>query len=109
MASSEPCYSTTASPEYSNKAEAQENDFKTNLKKMLEALNEEMNESPKEIQKNTNNSLIPTGEAQMSLHDIFMHAETVARFGAAPFVNTASSSPNILVTPMTPYFFTASS
>jgi len=35
---SEPSYSTIASPEYSNTAEAQENDLKSNLMKMLEAL-----------------------------------------------------------------------
>jgi hypothetical protein len=34
---------TTASPGYSNTAEAQENDLKTNLMTMTEALKEEMN------------------------------------------------------------------
>ena len=34
---------TAASPEYSNRAEAQENDLKPNLMNILEAFKEEMN------------------------------------------------------------------
>ena len=40
---------TTASPGYSNTAEAQENDLKLNFLKAREALKEEMNKSFKEI------------------------------------------------------------
>ena len=45
----EPSYPTTASPGYSNTAEAQENDLKLNFLKAREALKEEMNKSFKEI------------------------------------------------------------
>ena len=54
MVSSEACYPTTAHPEQSNIADAQENDVKTNFVKMIEVLQKEMNKPLKEIQKNTN-------------------------------------------------------
>jgi hypothetical protein len=50
---SEHSYPTTASPGYPNRPEAQENDLKSNLIKMIEAFKEEMNKSLKEIQENT--------------------------------------------------------
>lgn len=48
MSPLEPSYTTTAGPEYSNTAEAQENDITTNARKMVEVLTEEMNKSVKE-------------------------------------------------------------
>ena len=53
MTSLEHSYPTTASPGYPSTAEAQENDLKSNLIKMIEAFKEEMNKSLKEIQENT--------------------------------------------------------
>ena len=53
LASPEPSYPTTASPEYSDITEAQENDLKSNLMKMTDAFKEEMSKSLKEIQENT--------------------------------------------------------
>ena len=50
----EPSYATTAGHEYSNLAETQEKDLKTNYRKMMELLKEKMNESLKEFQENTN-------------------------------------------------------
>lgn len=52
MAPSEPSYSTTTSPGYSNIFETQENDIKFNLVKMIEAFKEEVNISLKETQEN---------------------------------------------------------
>ena len=49
----EPSYPTTASPGYFSIVEAQENDFKSNLVKVIDAFKEEMNKSFKEIQENT--------------------------------------------------------
>jgi hypothetical protein len=42
MAPPVPSYPTTASPGYPNTPEAKENDFKSNLMKMIEAFREEM-------------------------------------------------------------------
>ena len=53
MATPEPSYPTTASPGYFSIVEAQENDFKSNLVKVIDAFKEEMNKSFKEIQENT--------------------------------------------------------
>jgi hypothetical protein len=53
MGPPEPSYGTTASPGYSNTAEAQENDLKSNLMKMIEAFKEKMNKSLEEINENT--------------------------------------------------------
>lgn len=50
MAPPEISYPTTAGPEYSNKAEAQEKHFKTICMKMIEFLKEGINKSLKEIQ-----------------------------------------------------------
>ena len=44
---------TTASPGYSNTVNAQENDFKFNLTKVMESFKVEMNKFLKEIQENT--------------------------------------------------------
>jgi hypothetical protein len=46
-------YLTTASPSHPHTTETQDNDLKSNLKKMMENPKEEMNKSFKEIQKNT--------------------------------------------------------
>ena len=43
MAPSETIYPITASPEYSNTAETEENDLKINHMKMIEGLKEKMN------------------------------------------------------------------
>ena len=51
----EPSYPTTARSEYSYTAEAQGNCLKTNFMKMMGVIKEKMNDSLKEIQKNTNN------------------------------------------------------
>ena len=51
----ESSYPTTGSPGYSNIAEAQDDDPKTNCMKMIEVFKEEMNKSLKEIQANTKN------------------------------------------------------
>lgn len=51
MSLPEPSCPTTASPEYPNTAEAQENDLKTNSMMMLDVLKEEMKNSRKEIEK----------------------------------------------------------
>jgi hypothetical protein len=40
-------YPTTASPRYTNRTAAQENDLKSNLIKMIEAFNEEINKTLK--------------------------------------------------------------
>ena len=53
MSPSEHSYPTTATSKYSNTAEAQEEDLKTNFMKMIGILKEEMNKSLKEIQENT--------------------------------------------------------
>lgn len=53
MAPPELRYPTTASPGYHNMHELQENDIKSNLKKMTEAFKEEINKSFKKIQDNT--------------------------------------------------------
>jgi hypothetical protein len=45
-------YLTTKSPEYSNTAEALENNIKSNLTKMIEDFKEEINKSLKETQEN---------------------------------------------------------
>ena len=50
MVTSEASYPMTASPGYPNTVEAQENDLKSNLMKMIEAFKGEMNKSLKEIQ-----------------------------------------------------------
>lgn len=42
-------------PEYFNTTEAQGNYLKTNFRKIIENLKEEMNKSRKEIQENTHN------------------------------------------------------
>lgn len=47
MSPPEPSYHTTASPEYSNTVEAQENDLKTNFRKMIEVFKEIMEETNK--------------------------------------------------------------
>lgn len=49
-----PSYPTIASSKYSNTAKAQENNIRSNLVKMIEALKEEMNKYLLEIQENTN-------------------------------------------------------
>lgn len=46
-------YLTTASPEYSNTAEAQTKDVKSNYMKIIEFLKEEVNKSLKEIHENS--------------------------------------------------------
>jgi len=51
MTASEPSFSTV-SLGYSNTADTQENDLKSNLMKMTEAFKEEMNKSLKDIQEN---------------------------------------------------------
>jgi hypothetical protein len=53
-APTEPSYPITASPGYFNTTEAQENDLKSNLVKMIESFEDEMNKSLKEIKENTN-------------------------------------------------------
>lgn len=53
----EPSPPTTASPEYSSIAEAQEKDLKINYIKMIEFIKEEINKSLKEIQEDTNKQL----------------------------------------------------
>lgn len=50
MAPSEPSNPTTARPEHSNTAKAQENDLKTDFMKMIEVLKEEMKKSLEEYQ-----------------------------------------------------------
>ena len=50
MAPLEPSYLTIASPGYSNAAEAQENDLKTNFVEMIEVFKVEINKHIKEIQ-----------------------------------------------------------
>jgi hypothetical protein len=55
MIPSEPTYPTKTSPEYSNTAEMQEKNLKTNFLKMINILREEMNKYFKGIQENTNN------------------------------------------------------
>jgi hypothetical protein len=52
MVLTEPRYPTTASSEYLNTAESQENNLKSNLMKMIETFKEEMNTFLKEIQEN---------------------------------------------------------
>ena len=49
----EPSYPTIPSSECSNSAEAQENDLKSNLRKVICTFKEEINKSLKEIQENT--------------------------------------------------------
>lgn len=49
MSPPELSYPTTASPEYSNTAKAEENYLKTNVMKMIVILKEEVNKSLKEI------------------------------------------------------------
>lgn len=51
MAPLEPNYPTTVSPGYSNTAEVQENDLKSSLMKMTEAIKEEVNVSLKKYRK----------------------------------------------------------
>lgn len=55
MSPSEHSYPTIEGPEYSNRADTQEKDLKTNY--MVEVLNEEMYEFLKEIQRNANKQL----------------------------------------------------
>ena len=50
MLSIEPSYPSRTDPEYSSTAEAQEKDLKTNYKKMIEVLKQEMDTSSNEIQ-----------------------------------------------------------
>lgn len=50
----EPRYHITARSGYSKTVETQENDLKSSLIKMTEALKEHMNKSLEEIQENTN-------------------------------------------------------
>jgi len=50
----EPSYSMTERPEYPNTPKSQEDDLTSNLMKMIENFTEEMTESLKEIQENTN-------------------------------------------------------
>lgn len=52
MAAPESSQLTTASSGYSNAAEIQVNDLKTNFMKMIEALKEQMNKSLNKIQEN---------------------------------------------------------
>lgn len=49
MAPPEHSYTTTASPGYPNTTEAEENDVKANLIKIIETFKEEMNKSRNEI------------------------------------------------------------
>lgn len=53
MTSPKHSYPTTANPGYHNITEAQENALKSNLTKMREDFNQEMNKSLKEMEKNT--------------------------------------------------------
>jgi hypothetical protein len=48
----EPDYPATASPGYPNKIEVQEDDLKSNLAKMIEPFEKEMNKSLRKIQEN---------------------------------------------------------
>ena len=50
MAPPKPSYSPTASPRYPKETEAQEEDLKSNLIKMIEAFKEDMIKTLKEIQ-----------------------------------------------------------
>jgi hypothetical protein len=52
MTPSEHSYPIIASPRYPNSTEAQENDCKSNLIKMIESFKYEINKSLKEIQEN---------------------------------------------------------
>lgn len=54
MSPPEPSYPTTASPEYSNTAEAQEDDLKPNSMKAIEDLKEETNPLKKSRKRNKN-------------------------------------------------------
>lgn len=53
MAPSEHSYTTATSPGYPNKTEAQENELKCNLTKLIGTFKEEINKFLKEIQENT--------------------------------------------------------
>ena len=53
MTPPEPSYPVIINPGYSNETEAQEEDFKSNPIKMIEAFKADMNKSFKEIQENT--------------------------------------------------------
>lgn len=53
MATSEPRYTATTNPGYLNEIEAQEEDLKSNLTKMIKGFKEDMLKSLKEIQDNT--------------------------------------------------------
>ena len=48
-----PSYLSTTNPGYPNETEAQEEDFKFNLMKLIKAFKEEMNKFLKEIHENT--------------------------------------------------------
>ena len=54
MSPPEPSYPTTANPEYSNMAKAQENDPRTSFTKIIDVHREEMNKPLNESQENTN-------------------------------------------------------
>ena len=75
MAPSETIYPITASPEYSNTAEAQENDSKSNHMKMIEAFKEEMNKPLKEIQENA----IKQVKMNKTVQDLNMERESMKK------------------------------
>jgi hypothetical protein len=52
-ASLEPCSPTTASPEYTNTPKNQDVDLKSYLMKIIESFKEDITDSLKEIQENT--------------------------------------------------------
>lgn len=54
MAPPDPSYPVTAKPEYSNAAQAGENDLKTNRMKIIDILKENMKEALKEIKEKAN-------------------------------------------------------
>jgi predicted double-glycine peptidase len=76
MTSSEHSYPTTTSPGYPNTTEAQENDLKSNLIKMIEAIKEEINKSLEKIQENT---IKQVKEINKTVQDLKMEIKAVRK------------------------------
>jgi hypothetical protein len=74
--SSEPSSPTRASPEYTNTSENQEADLKSYLKKIMESFKENINNSLKEIQKNTGKQ---KKELNKEIQNLTVEVETIKK------------------------------
>ena len=76
MASSEPSSLTTASLGYNNTSENQEADLKSYLKRTIESFKDDINNSLKEIQKNT---IKQVKELNKVFQDLKVEVETIKK------------------------------